>query len=66
MARRSSQIALAWLLHFDDGILLIPGTSSVRHLEENLGAGEIALDADDMAALESVEQKRNPLAATHD
>ena len=62
-----SQIALAWLLHFDDGILLIPGTSSVRHLEENLGAGEIALDDDDMAALESVEQKRNPLtAAQHD
>jgi len=60
-----SQIALAWLLHFDDGILLIPGTSSVRHLEENLGAGEIALDADDMAALESVEQKHDPLAATH-
>jgi pyridoxine 4-dehydrogenase len=61
-----SQIALAWLLHFDDGILLIPGTSSVRHLEENLCAGEIAFDAEDMAALESVQQKRNPLAATHD
>ena len=61
-----SQIALAWLLHFDDGILLIPGTSSVRHLEENLAAGEIALDADDMAAFETVEQRRNSLAATHD
>ena len=35
-------------------------------IEENLGAGEIALDAEDMAALESVQQKRNPLAATHD
>lgn len=47
-----SQVALAWLLHRSDRILLIPGTSSVAHLEENLGAANVALGADDIAALE--------------
>jgi pyridoxine 4-dehydrogenase len=58
-----SQIALAWLLHRDERILLIPGTSSVAHLEENLAAGGVALDAEDLAALEEVEQVGDPLAA---
>ena len=52
----ASQIALAWLLHRSPRILLIPGTTSVSHLEENLGAGEISLDAEDMAALDAVKQ----------
>ncbi|HEY0361177.1 MAG TPA: oxidoreductase, partial [Solirubrobacteraceae bacterium] len=47
-----SQVALAWLLQRDERILLIPGTSSVAHLEENLAAAEVELGADDMAALE--------------
>jgi aryl-alcohol dehydrogenase-like predicted oxidoreductase len=49
-----SQIALAWLLHRDPRILLIPGTASVAHLEENLAAGAIALDAEDLATLDAV------------
>jgi pyridoxine 4-dehydrogenase len=49
-----TQIALAWLLHRDERILIIPGTSSVPHLEENLAAIDVDLDADDMAALEGV------------
>jgi pyridoxine 4-dehydrogenase len=49
-----AQVALAWLLHRDERILLIPGTTSVGHLEENLAAGELALDADDMEALDAV------------
>jgi pyridoxine 4-dehydrogenase len=61
-----SQVALAWLLHRDDGILLIPGTSSVSHLEENLAASDVVLDADDMAALEDVRPAGNPLEAVHD
>jgi aryl-alcohol dehydrogenase-like predicted oxidoreductase len=61
-----SQVALAWLLHRDERILLIPGTSSVAHLEENLAAGDIALDAEDMTALEDVERAGNPLEAVHD
>jgi aryl-alcohol dehydrogenase-like predicted oxidoreductase len=58
-----SQIALAWLLHRDERILLIPGTSSVAHLEENLAAGDIELDAGDMTLLEDVVPSGNPLAA---
>jgi aryl-alcohol dehydrogenase-like predicted oxidoreductase len=61
-----SQVALAWLLHRDERILLIPGTSSVAHLEENLAAIDIELDAADMAALEDVTPAGNPLEAVHD
>jgi aryl-alcohol dehydrogenase-like predicted oxidoreductase len=49
-----TQVALAWLLHRDERILLIPGTSSVAHLEVNLGAADLSLDRDDLAALEEV------------
>ena len=49
-----SQVALAWLLARYDRILLIPGTTSVAHLEENLAAGDVELDADDLATLEGV------------
>ena len=61
-----SQVALAWLLHRDERILLIPGTSSVAHLEENLAAADVALDADDMTALDAVEPAGDPLEAVHD
>ena len=37
------------------GLLLIPGTTSVAHLEENLAAGELELDDEDMAVLDDVE-----------
>lgn len=40
------QVALAWLLRRSPNILLIPGTSSVAHLTENLAAGEIVLSDD--------------------
>jgi aryl-alcohol dehydrogenase-like predicted oxidoreductase len=56
-----SQIALAWLLARYDRMLLIPGTTSVAHLEENLAAIDIALDEDDLERLEEVEQVVNPL-----
>ena len=62
-----SQVALAWLLHRDERILLIPGTSSVAHLEENLAVGDVSLDAEDLERLEEVEQIGNPLeVAGHD
>lgn len=48
------QVALSWLLHHADNILLIPGTSSVSHLEENMKAGNVALTADDMKQLDSI------------
>jgi pyridoxine 4-dehydrogenase len=57
-----SQVALAWLLARYDRILLIPGTTSVAHLEENLAAGDVELDQDDLTALEGVEQLGNPVS----
>jgi pyridoxine 4-dehydrogenase len=52
-----SQIALAWLLARYDRMLLIPGTSSVAHLEENMAAAELELDAADLAALDRAGQR---------
>jgi aryl-alcohol dehydrogenase-like predicted oxidoreductase len=48
------QIALSWLLHHSPNILLIPGTSKVSHLEENVKTADIALSAEDMATLDKV------------
>jgi aryl-alcohol dehydrogenase-like predicted oxidoreductase len=47
------QTALAWLLHRSPNILLIPGTSSLGHLRENLAAAEITLPADAFGELSS-------------
>jgi pyridoxine 4-dehydrogenase len=58
-----SQIALAWLLHRSERILLIPGTSSISHLEENIAAGDIDLDEQDLQRLEDVIQIGDPMAA---
>jgi aryl-alcohol dehydrogenase-like predicted oxidoreductase len=62
----TSQVALAWLLHRGPHVLLIPGTSSIAHLEENLGAARVTLDDDDIATLEHVRQAGSPLQAAHD
>jgi pyridoxine 4-dehydrogenase len=48
------QVALAWLLQRSPNILLIPGTSSVAHLEENLGAADLELSAEDVATLDAL------------
>lgn len=47
-----AQVVLAWLLQQSGCILAIPGTRSMRHLEENVDAASIDLGADDLAALE--------------
>jgi aryl-alcohol dehydrogenase-like predicted oxidoreductase len=44
--RTPAQIALAWALDLAPNVLLIPGTSSVQHLEENLAAAGVVLDED--------------------
>ncbi|QKV80634.1 aldo/keto reductase [Amycolatopsis sp. Hca4] len=49
-----AQIALAWLLHRSGNLVPIPGTGSVRHLEENAGAVSVDLDPEDMRALEGI------------
>jgi pyridoxine 4-dehydrogenase len=48
------QVALAWLLHRSPNILLIPGTSSVTHLRENLAAAELDLPDDALKELDAV------------
>ena len=48
------QVALSWLLHHADNILLIPGTSNVGHLEENMRSIDVALTEDDMTVLNSI------------
>jgi pyridoxine 4-dehydrogenase len=45
------QIALAWLLAFSPVTLAIPGTGSLSHLEENMGAGSITLTPEDLSDL---------------
>ena len=47
-----AQVGLAWLLGYRDNVLLIPGTSSVAHLDENMKAASINLSDDDIAELE--------------
>ena len=48
------QIALAWLFHRSPNILLIPGTSSIEHLRENLAAATLELPAEMIAELDSI------------
>ena len=48
------QVALAWLLHRSRNVLLIPGTSSVAHLRENLAAGQVTLTPDTLAELNGI------------
>ena len=48
------QVALAWLLQRAPNVLLIPGTSSVAHLHENLAAAELQLPAEAIAKLDAI------------
>ncbi|RSD09451.1 aldo/keto reductase [Amycolatopsis eburnea] len=52
-----AQIGLAWLLHHAPNVHLIPGTASVAHLEANIAAGSVVLDAETLAALDAVPSR---------
>jgi pyridoxine 4-dehydrogenase len=54
LGRTPAQVALAWTLSVAPNVLLIPGTSSVRHLEENMDAASIELDDDTRERLNAV------------
>jgi len=54
------QVALAWLLHRSPNILLIPGTSSVAHLRENLKAATLQLPREVMADLDAIAADAKP------
>ena len=56
------QVALAWLLHRSPNILLIPGTSSLGHLRENLSSGSLSLDAETLAELDGIAATAAPTA----
>ena len=49
---KPSQIALAWLLHTAPNIILIPGTTTIAHLEENMAAAEIELSSEEVNQLD--------------
>jgi pyridoxine 4-dehydrogenase len=54
LAATPMQVALAWLLRRSPNILLIPGTSSLEHLRENLSAARLKLPAEIVASLDSI------------
>jgi pyridoxine 4-dehydrogenase len=54
IGRTPAQVALAWTLSVAPNVLLIPGTSSVRHLEENLDVASIELDEESRERLNAV------------
>ncbi len=53
-----AQLALAWLLHKGDDLIPIPGTTSVEHLHDDLGAVDVKLSADLMARVEALINER--------
>jgi aryl-alcohol dehydrogenase-like predicted oxidoreductase len=54
LGAKPMQVALAWLLHRSPNILLIPGTSSLVHLHENLAAGGMTLSPETLAELNGI------------
>ena len=56
------QVALAWLLHRSPNILLIPGTSSVAHLRENMAVDQLTLSTETLAELDGIAAE-TPAAA---
>jgi aryl-alcohol dehydrogenase-like predicted oxidoreductase len=48
------QLALAWVLAQGDDIVPIPGTKRVKHLDDNLGAVNVRLTADDLAQIDAI------------
>jgi aryl-alcohol dehydrogenase-like predicted oxidoreductase len=57
------QVALAWLLQRAPNILLIPGTSSVKHLRKNLAAAELEIPGEVLSELNSIGQKGSAVAS---
>ena len=60
-----AQLALAWLLHKAPHIVVIPGTTQLAHLDENLGAGEVALDGSMMGRLDELINENSVVGARY-
>jgi aryl-alcohol dehydrogenase-like predicted oxidoreductase len=54
---KPNQIALAWLLHYVPNIILIPGTTTMSHLEENVAVNAINLTTDEINFLDRIDTK---------
>jgi aryl-alcohol dehydrogenase-like predicted oxidoreductase len=54
ISRTPAQVALAWTLGVAPNVLLIPGTSSLSHLEENMDVASIELDDEDRERLNAI------------
>lgn len=52
---KPNQIALAWLLHRASNIILIPGTTTIGHLKENMAAGSINLTTEEITMLDRLQ-----------
>ena len=61
LGAKPMQVALAWLLHRSPNILLIPGTSSLAHLRENLGAAQLTLSPQVLAELDTIAARAAPV-----
>lgn len=53
---KPNQIALAWLLHYAPNIILIPGTTTIAHLEENIAVNSIHLNTDEINLLDQIDK----------
>jgi pyridoxine 4-dehydrogenase len=62
MQARPMQVALAWLLQGSPNILLIPGTSSINHLRDNLAAAALELPSDAIVELDAIAEKARAAA----
>ncbi len=60
-----AQLALAWLLHQGEDIIPIPGTTRLDHLEDNLGAADVSLDAATLAELDALINDHTVEGARH-
>ena len=60
-----AQLALAWLLHTDPKLIPIPGTSQITHLEDNLAADQVVLDAAQMQRLQDLINPRTVRGARY-
>jgi pyridoxine 4-dehydrogenase len=63
LQRTPMQVALAWLLQRSPNILLIPGTSSIAHLRENLNAATLGLPPELIADLDSIGKPAKPMSS---
>jgi aryl-alcohol dehydrogenase-like predicted oxidoreductase len=54
LGESAQAVALAWLLQRSPNVLLIPGTSSLAHLRENVDAAQLTLSSDDIAELNAI------------